>query len=169
MFLNNQVIDEEHISENKIYLLLKEIFKPRNCIIYVLTFLLSMVEIKENSLPFGLAIIAACLGSTIPIFMVYIVSIISVAMFHGGTAFVTYFYTSLIFFLLIFFFKPKISTDDRNEIFKLGTRLFFACFIQCFIQNIRGTFAVLDIFSGFIISLISYTFYKIFVNRNSCS
>lgn len=161
----NTLEEEDEIKENRINLLFKEVFKPRNCVIYILTFLLSMVEIRNNMLPFGLAIIAACLGSTIPIFMVYIVSIISVAIFHSGTGFSNYFYTSLLFFLLIFFFKPKIATEDRNEVFKLGTRLFFACFIQCIIQNIRGTFSTANVFLGLIVSLITYTFYKIFVNR----
>ena len=161
---NNTFEENDEIRENKINLLLKEIFKPRNCIIYILTFLLSIVEIQENILPFGLAIIAACLGSTIPIFMVYIVSIIAVAIFHSGAVFLEFFYTSLIFFLLVFFFKPKISTNDRNEIFKVGTRLFSASFLYCCIRNIRGTFLVSNIFVGFITSLITYTFYKIFVN-----
>ena len=167
---NNDTFNEEdEIRENRINLLLKELFKPRNCIIYILTFLLSMVKINNKALPFGLAIVAACLGSTIPIFMVYIVSIVSVAIFNGGAGLSVYFYTSLIFFLLIFFFKPKISTDDRNEVFKVGTRLFFASFIYCWITNVRGTFSSYDIFIGFIISLITYTFYKIFVNRNCCN
>lgn len=159
---NDAFEDTSEIKENTINLFFKEIFKPRNCVIYILTFLLSMVEIKSNVLPFGLAIVAACMGSTIPVFMVYVVSIISVAIFHGGTG---YFYTSLIFFLLIFTFKPKISTDDRNEIFKVGTRLFFASFIYCIIKNIKGDFSLANVFLGFISSLIIYTFYKIFVNR----
>ena len=150
--------------ENRINLLLKEIFRPRNCIIYILTFLLSTIEMKAGILPFGLAIIGACLGSTIPVFMVYVVSLASIAISHGGIGFSNYFYTSLIFFLLIFFFKPKVSTEDRNEIFKMGTRLFLASFVYCIIKNIKGKFLVSDIFEGFIFSLITYTFYKIFVN-----
>ena len=161
---NSDVYQEDTVKENRINLLLKEIFKPRNCMIYLLTFLLSMVEIKKGILPFGLAIVGACLGSTIPIFMVYMVSLISVAIFHGGVGFSNYFYTSLLFFLLIFFFKPKISTEERNEIFKVGTRLFVASFIYCIIQNIQGTFVVSDVFIGFIFSLFTYAFYKIFVN-----
>ena len=157
-------IDE--VEENRINLLLKELFKPRNCIIYILTFLLSMIEIKNEILPFGLAIIGACLGSTIPIFMVYVVSMISVLIFHGDGGFSSYFYTSLIFFLLVIVFKPKISIDDRNEIFKVGTRLFLSVIIYYLIKNIRGAFSIYDVFLGFIVSMITYTFYKIFVNRN---
>lgn len=161
---NNTFEEDGEIRENRINLLFKELFKPRNCIIYILTFLLSMVEIRSQIFPFGLAVVAACLGSTIPIFMVYIVSLISVAIFHSGIGFSNYFYTSLIFFLIVFIFKPKIATDDRNEVFKVGTRLFFAILIYTIVQNMRGSFSSLNIFLGFIIALITYMFYKIFVN-----
>ena len=80
----NSETQEEEIYENRINLLLKELFKPHNCLIYILTFLVSMVEIRNEALPFGLAIVGACLGSTIPIFMVYISSLLSVGIFYGG-------------------------------------------------------------------------------------
>ena len=150
--------------ENQINLMLKEIFKFHNCIIYILTFLVSAASIKNEIIPFGLAILAACLGSTVPIFMVYIVSFIATAIFHGASGLSTYFYTSLIFFLLIFIFKPKVSLDDRNEIFKVGTRIFLATFLYNLINNIRGVFLIYDLFLGTIISALTYAFYKIFVN-----
>ena len=170
MFQNvsqSRVEQVEEPEENRINLLFKEMFKPHNCLIYLLTFLVSMVEIKNEILPFGLAIIAACVGSTVPIFMVYIVSFISTAIFHGESGIASYFYTSLIFFLLMFVFKPKIELEDRNEVFKVGTRLFFASFIYNLIKNIRGVFLIYDVFLGLVISALTYTFYKIFVNRNS--
>ncbi len=161
--LNNQDISDD-IQENRINLILKELFKPHNCIIYILTFLVSMVEIKNEILPFGLAILAACIGSTVPVFMVYIISIVSTAIFHGGSGLASYFYTSLIFFLLNFMFKPKISLDNRNEVFKVGSRLFIASFLYNLIKNIRGVFLIYDLFLGIVIAALTYTFYKIFVN-----
>ncbi|MCI8309848.1 MAG: hypothetical protein HFJ45_06710 [Clostridia bacterium] len=163
--MNNQIRDNNYEQEeNKINLMLKEIFKPHNCIIYLLTFLVSMASIKREILPFGLAILAACMGSTVPIFMVYLVSGVSIAIFHGIDGFASYFYTSLIFFLLVFVFKPKVSLYDRNEIFKVGSRIFTASFIYNLIKNIRGVFLVYDLFLGIVIAALTYTFYKIFVN-----
>ncbi len=160
----NQISDEYVRRENKINLMLKEIFKFHNCIIYLLTFLVSIASIKNEILPFGLAIVAACMGSTVPIFMVYIVSLIATAIFHGVSGVTTYFYTSLIFFLLVFMFKPKVSLDDRNEVFKVGTRIFLASFLYNLINNLRGVFLIYDLFLGTIISALTYVFYKIFVN-----
>lgn len=150
--------------ENKIVLAFKELFTPHNLIIYVLTFLVSMVSIKHEIIPFGLAILAACMGGTVPIFMVYIVSFISTWIFHGLSGLATFFGTSVIFFILIFIFKPKISTDDRNEVLKVGSRLFLASFLYNLINNIRGVFLIYDVFLGLVIAALTYTFYKIFVN-----
>jgi len=158
----NQINDD--FRENKVNLMLKEIFKPHNCLIYIITFLVSMVEIKNEILPFGLAILAACMGSTVPLFMVYIVSFISTLIFQGTAGLASYFYTSIIFFLLVFVFKPKISLDDRNEIFKVGGRIFAASFIYNLIRNFKDVFLIYDLFLGFIIAALTYTFYKIFVN-----
>lgn len=157
-------IDVNKTEENKINLALKELFTLHNLIIYILTFLVSMVSIKNEIIPFGLAILAACMGGTVPIFMVYIISFISTWIFHGLDGLGTFFGTSIIFFILIFIFKPKISLDDRNEVLKVGTRLFFASFIYNFIDNIRGVFLIYDVFLGLVIAALTYTFYKIFVN-----
>ena len=97
--MNNQIRDNNYEQEeNKINLMLKEIFKPHNCIIYLLTFLVSMASIKREILPFGLAILAACMGSTVPIFMVYLVSGVSIAIFHGIDGFASYLYITYLFF-----------------------------------------------------------------------
>ena len=106
----------------------KIIFKAQNIIIYVLTFLISMVSIKNEVLPFGLAIIAACLGTEIPIAVVFGLSSISTFAFHGISGFGTFFFTCLVYFLSVILFKPKYSIEERNEIVKTGGKLFFACF-----------------------------------------
>lgn len=150
--------------ENKINLVLKELFKPHNCVIYILTILVSMVSIKREIIPFGLAILAACMGGTVPIFMVYIASLAATALSSGMAGVTTYFCTSAIFFVLIFMFKPKISLDDRNEVLKVGSRLFLASFLYNLINNLRDVFLIYDLFLGLVIAALTYTFYKIFVN-----
>lgn len=158
------VSNSNYVRENKINLMLKEIFKLHNCVIYILAFLVSAASIKNEILPFGLAIVAACMGSTVPIFVVYIISFISTAVFHGLDGLSAYFYTSIIFFLTVFMFKPKVSLEDRNEVFKVGTRIFIASFLYNLINNLRDIFLIYDLFLGTIIAALTYTFYKIFVN-----
>ena len=166
MFQNvsNNRINENNEKESKFEAVLKELFTLHNIIIYILTFLVSMVSIKSEIIPFGLAILAACMGGTVPIFMVYIVSFVSTCIFHGADGLGSFFGTSVIFFILVFIFKPKVSLDDRNEVLKVGSRLFFASFIYNLIENIRGLFLIYDLFLGLVIAALTYTFYKIFVN-----
>ena len=166
MFQNvsNSRIDINKEDNKKVSLILKELFTVHNVVIYILTFLVSMVSIKNEIIPFGLAILAACMGGTVPIFMVYIVSFISTWIFHGGDGLATFFGTSIIFFVLIFIFKPNVSLVERNEVLKVGTRLFFASFLYNLINNIRGVFLIYDLFLGLVIAALTYTFYKIFVN-----
>lgn len=144
--------------------LTKEIFKIQNIVIYILSFLISMVSIKNEVLPFGLAIIAACLGTEIPIAMVFVFSGISTLIFQGLNGFGVFFFTSLIYFISIIVAKPKYSLEERNEIVKTGGKLFFACFIVSLINNIRGSFLMYNLFMGTIVACLTYSFYKIFVN-----
>ena len=142
----------------------KEIFKIQNIFIYILTFFISMIDIKDEALPFGLAIIAACLGTEIPIVMVFGVSAISTLIFQGASNFGVFIFTSIVYFLSSIIIKPKYSIEERNEIIKTGGKLFGACFFVSFVNNIRGGFLIYNFFMGIIISTLTYCFYKIFVN-----
>ncbi len=163
MFQNNSEAKDTNENFN-IKNITKEIFKIQNIIIYILTFFISMVSIKNEVLPFGLAIISACLGTEIPIAMVFLLSSISVLIFQGVSNFGVFFCTCLLYFFLVIIFKPKYELEERNEIVKTGGKLFWSCFIINLINNIRGTFLVYNLFMGTIISALTYCFYKIFVN-----
>jgi stage II sporulation protein E len=167
MFQN--IVDEVEENSNnrgnsiKIKEILKEIFKYQNVIIYILTFFLSMLCFKKNIMTFALSILAACLSSTIPIIGVLIVSSIGVVVSSGFESLGVYLLTVLIYFLLVFLFKPKIAMEERNEILKTGSRLFWASlFVNIF--NIHGTSFIYNLFASAVYSAISYIFYKIFVN-----
>ena len=162
MFQNiTEKIDED---ENKIKLVLKEILKKENILICLLTFLVSSVSINTEIIPFGLAILAACMGTTVPVFMVFIIAMVSTIIFHGVDGFSTFFYTTILFFLMNFMFKPKVSMEERNEIVLVGGKLFWSCFIYNLIQNMRDVFLVYDLFLGTVVAALTYVFYKIFVN-----
>ena len=159
MFQNvTERANEELFEQNKIKLILKEMFKKENILICILTFLVSSVSINTDIIPFGLAILAACMGTTVPVFMVFVVALISTALLHGMSGFSTFFYTSLLFFLMNIMFKPKVSTEERNEILLVGGKLFWSCFLYNLIQNVKDVFLVYDLFMGTVISALIYVF-----------
>ena len=68
--------EENEVTKNNIKPILVELLKFQNIIIYILTILVSTISIKQNILSFGLAMLAATLGSGIPIVGVFISGII---------------------------------------------------------------------------------------------
>lgn len=168
MFQNvsDQVNQEKNneIDFKKIKLICKDIFKYQNIIIYILAFLVSGVSLKGQVAPFGLAILAACLGTTVPIIAVFVISMISTLIFQGWSGLEFYFLSALFYFAFVIFFKPKVSVEERNEVLKTGVKLFWACFIVSQINNLFNIFLIYDLFMGIIISSLVYIFYKIFVN-----
>lgn len=67
---------ENNKMDSKLLRICKELFKIPNIIIYILTLFISMITVKDTYIPLGMAMVAACLGSTVPIFLVYIASLI---------------------------------------------------------------------------------------------
>ena len=61
-------------------LILKEVFKFQNVIIYILSFLISTISIRNGVAPFSIAILAACVGNSIPIIGVFISIIIGICL-----------------------------------------------------------------------------------------
>ena len=68
---------------------------------------MSGVSLKGQAVPFGLAILAACLGTGVPIIAVFLISLISTAIFQGLTGLEFYFLSSLFYFAFVIFLNQK--------------------------------------------------------------
>lgn len=143
---------------------LKEIFKYQNIIIYVLTFLMSTLSIKNEIIPFGLAMVAACVGEAVPLILVYIMAIIGTCIGSGTAGLGNFVATSIIYFILVLFFRAKIAVEDRNEEVKTGGKLFAASVIVSLFKSFTGIFLIYDVFMSIVSASIIYVLYKIFVN-----
>ena len=78
MFQNVQYEDIRQ-EENKIedtLNILKNIFSVKNIVLYIITFMISMVGLAGEVSPFSLAVLAACFSCGIPAFGIIIISII---------------------------------------------------------------------------------------------
>ena len=168
MFQNvaNIDLEQENIEENtkKYIYRLKEIFKYQNVIIYVLTLFLSTLSIKNEIFPFGLAMIAACVGETVPIIGVLIMAIIGTCLGGGVVGLKNFIPITILYFVIVLFSRRKIAIEERNEFLKTGGKLFGASVIVSLVKCIAGGFLFYDFFMGIISSAIIYVFYKIFVN-----
>lgn len=166
MFQNIADMDaqEENLKTNNTIYRLKQIFRYQNIIIYILTFLMATLSIKGEIVPFGLAMVAACVGETVPLIGVYLSAIIGTYVGNGAAATGNFVGISIVYFLLVLFVKTKIAIDERNESIKSGGKLFSAAMIITIITSYRNTFSLYDVFMGSISASLMYVFYKIFVN-----
>ena len=162
---------DEKVEENKKVNakdVLNKLFAKQNIILYVVTFLISMVGFDESTLmfnisPFGLAIIAGALSNNRPIGIMYILSLIGTFIGFGFNSLLTYFITSLIFFALILIVRPKLQ-DNVNEIRKIGVHLFIAVLLVQLVPMLFRDFYVFDLLTSIMLSMTTYIFYKIFTN-----
>lgn len=165
MFQNiTESAEEQENQVSKVNLLIRELLKVQNIILFILTFCMSMLSIGEDITPFGLAMVAATLGTGMPVFGILISASLGSLFGNGVSAFVNFVLSAIVYFVLVLIFKPKIAIEERNELFKTGKRLFIACFIVTFFQNVKGIVLTYDIFMAIVTATLTYVFYKIFVN-----
>lgn len=147
---------------------IKRLFAKQNIILYTITFMISMVGFKGDSLffslaPFGLAIIAGALSNNRPIGIMYVLSLIGTFIGFGLNNLLVYFVTSLIFFMLVLAIRP-ILQENVNEKKKIGGHLFFSVVLVQIIPMFSRSFYVFDLLTSIMLGITTYIFYKIFTN-----
>lgn len=167
MFQN--IVEDTMENENlkrkaKILLIIKELFKPQNVIAYILTFLVSMLQIRDVYIPLGLAMVAAAVGSTIPLVIIYISSVVGTGIALGFESLANFFWISITYYILLALFKPKVCIEERNEVYKTGARLFFAYVIVSLFNHWTSDIWIIDLIYSCLYAGILYIFYKVFVN-----
>ena len=167
MFQNVEDSDNHDEIEEKnktLMLRLKELFKIQNIIIYILTLMVSCLTIKNTVAPFGLAMIAACVGEGVPIIGVLIMAMIGTFISAGIKSVLSMVLVLVIFFALLFLFRGKVAVEERNEIYKVGGKLFGAHVIILIFKKLFGMYAMYDVWMGLVSASLIYVYYKIFVN-----
>lgn len=163
--LNNSNIEEEYNQEerkNKINI--KGLFQEKNLFLYIISFMVSMVSVNNEFAPFGLAIFAACCSNRKPVGLVYVLTVVGTLIKFGfGTAGL-YILSSILFFGLVLIIRPNFEEDERNEKQKLGIYVFIASFAVQAGKMIFSGFLWYDLITSIATGLITYIFYKIFVN-----
>ena len=135
-----------------------------NVVIYVIAFLVSMMSINNSITPFALAIFVACCNSNVPAGIVLIATIIGNFIGFGLDSTLSYILNVLVFIVSILIFKPIIQ-DNRNEMTKLGKNLLISTiFVQALKCIIKKDLLVYDVLISVSTVVLTYVFYKIFIN-----
>ncbi len=135
-----QNIDNDEVrNNNDIYRFLQNIFSIKNILIYIISFYISLISIKGKMNPFGLSILAASVCTQIPILGVLVATSIGIICATNIGTFIKFIITITLFLTMNVIVKPKKTTKDRNELYKLTYRLIIFNFvIQLFGANSLG-------------------------------
>lgn len=159
--------DVEFKKKNDIREVISRIFNKQNIILYIVCFLVSMVNFSlsgsANLSVFGLAILAAALSNCIPIGIIFIISGIGTFVGSGLEGLLTFLFSSLVLFITTAIRKPIIK-QEQNEKRRIGLHLFVSCMIVNIVPMAITTFYLYDFLIGILISISVVLFYKIFAN-----
>jgi len=153
---DNKINNKKFIKEKFI----KQNFSKQSILIYILAFMVSMVQFGNDLAPFGMAMIAAIVANNIPILIPYIITCIGTFVGFGGSGLLTYILTSLIFMALSIFVLPK--TNEETEQKSVMPHLLVATFLVQIIKILFGPILIYDILSAIFLTIITCIFYKIF-------
>lgn len=156
--------DKEEVNKGKWKLILKNMFTVQNIILYIFSAMVSSVSIISGLAPFGIAIFAAACSNGIIAFPIFIATIIGTFIGFGAQTTLIYILTALVFIGLMFLKRPKENYENRNEMKKLGVHLMVSIFLVQIMKIFSGSFLVADFIEILMQCMISYIFYKIFVN-----
>ena len=153
--------NKEEINTKKIDI--KSLLTINDIITYIISFMVSMVSFNKDFMPFGLAILAACISNKMPLGFVYLAASVGTVLGFGFDGLITFIFTSLILIAMVLIFKP-IEEEDRNEILPVGKYVLLSTiFVQAIKIAIRGIL-LYDVLSSVVLAIITYIFYKIFAN-----
>ena len=168
MFQNNENtinINNKGIRGNKEKVnLFSNVFDKNNSILYIVSFMLSLVGISEEFSIFSISILGASFASSIPALGIVVLSLIGNFIRYGSGGALGYFLTALIMIITLFIVKPIYNEQERNEKIKIGKNVFIATLAVQIIKLAISGFMIYDILSSLTISIIALVFYKIFVN-----
>lgn len=151
-------------NKDKLKNVLKNMFKLQNILVYVISFFISTVKLGIDVTPFGIAMFAVACGSAVPAGIVLVLAGLGTLVGLGFSSFVEYLITAILFLIFTMIFKPKMADEYRNETNKVGIHLFIATLIVQAGKYFIGDFLLYDLFICVIGSILTYVFYKIFVN-----
>lgn len=158
-------INNENTRDNKQGVnIFANVFAKKNIVLYVVSFMLSMVGLTGEFSIFSVSMLGACFASSVPALGIVLVSLIGNLIKYGVGGALGYFLTALIMIVTLFLIKPIYNEQERNEKIKIGKNVFISTLLLQIIKLAISTFTIYDMLSGVAVSIIALVFYKIFVN-----
>ena len=147
--------------------ILSNVFSKKYILLYIVTFMVSTISMGQDVSPFSLAIVVAAAASEIPIIALMVIALIGNIVGAGGSSIAPYIVTLLVFFASFLAKEPRYNDEEKNEKINLGRRLIISALIVNTIKVFISGFMLYDLFVAISTAIITFIFYKVFVNSLS--
>lgn len=158
--------ENENINVNKknIIDILKNTVNVKSVLLYIISFMLSCATgMQANFSLFAIAIFAAAISNSIPVGILFVVTMIGTLIKFQTAGLLSYIFTSAILVCLILVFKPKkLLLEYETEKIKLGKYVFVSVLLGQVIKFLFTQFLVYDLLMAVASGMSAYIFYKIF-------
>ena len=144
--------------------ILTNIFSKKYILLYIVTFMASTVSMGQDISPFSLALVTAAAASEIPIIAIIAVALVGNIVGVGTSSIASFIVTLLLFFASFLVKEPRYNDEEKNEKIKLGRRLVIASLLVNVIKVFISGFMLYDLFVQISATIITFIFYKVFVN-----
>ena len=101
--------------ENQKVNVFSKVFDVKNIVIYIISFMLSMVGLGGEFSVFSISMLGACLASSVPALGVILVSLMGNLVKYGVGGALGYFLTALVLVAILFLFKPRYNERERKR------------------------------------------------------
>ena len=110
-------IDDESTRDNKQRVnIFANVFTKNNIVLYIVSFMLSLVGLTGEFSVFSVSMLGACFASSVPALGIVLASLLGNLIRYGVGGALGYFITALIMIVTLFLIKPVYNEQERNEI-----------------------------------------------------
>ena len=164
MFQNLNETEKTKENNAKSKNILANVISKKYIILYIITFMISTINMGYNVSPFSIAIVTAAIANEIPIIAILILAGIGNVIGTGGLSLLNFIFIFLLFFVSLLLKEPIYNEQTRNEKVFLSKRIFFASLIVNIVKIVTQGFFIYDLLVAICMSVLVVIFYKIFVN-----
>lgn len=126
--INANEFTKKEGKEKKINLF-SNVLSIRYVLIYIVSFMISMVGINNEFAPFGISVLMAGIGNAIPILGILVTSLVGSLIRFGVDGLLNYLLMALVSIVSVFLFKPRYNEEEKNEKIKLSKNVFISTLI----------------------------------------
>lgn len=144
--------------------ILSNVLDKKNIFIYILTFMVSTINMSFEISPFSIAIVGAALAGGVPAIGVIIAGLLGNIVGLGSIGALNYTLIILMLLITLCIKPPIMNEEEKNEKIKISKKIFISILLVMVAKLILTKLTIGELITHITLAVITTIFYKIFVN-----